>query len=194
MVNAASDVERAPAGVAVAPDGALRAAGRGARVVGAPLEQPGDLLGLQRRVLPEEERGGGRDLRRGERRPDRVAELVGPQSEYGRSAHPGRRLDELPRNRREDRVARRGDVVVDRVAVRVVGHRAVLAHGADADHVRQRRRVVRELPRRRRRLRPVSDRCDHDDALRVRVLDSRLLERRVRVELRVRADRARRRG
>ena len=77
----------------------------------------------------------------------------------------------------------RGEVVVDRVAIRVVGHRAVLADRADADHVRQRGGVVREVPRRRRRLRAVPDRRDDDDALRVRVLDRRLLERRVRVEL-----------
>ena len=94
-------------------------------------------------------------------------------------------LDEVPRHRREHRVARSRQVVVDRVAVRVRGHRAVAADRADADHVWQRGGVMREPPRRRGRLRTVSDRGNHDDALRVGVLDRRLLERRVRVELRV---------
>ena len=95
------------------------------------------------------------------------------------------RVDQVARDRREDRVAGRGDVVVDRVAVRVVGDRAVLLQRADADHVRQRRRVVRVRPRRLRRLRPVADGSDDHRALRVRVVDRRLLERRVRVDPRV---------
>ena len=94
-------------------------------------------------------------------------------------------VDEGLRDRREDVVAGCGEVVVDRVAVRVGRHRAVAANGADADHVRQGRGIVREAPRRRGRLRPVSDRGDDHDALRVGVFDRGLLERRIRVELRV---------
>ena len=168
------------------PDRAHGAAGRGVRVVGASLEQPRDLLGAQGRVLPEQERGRGRHLRRRERRADRVAELERPAVgvRMAGAGHRGR-VDELERDRREDRVARSGEVVVDRVAVRVVGHRAVLPDRADADHVRQRRRIVREVPRRRGRLRAVADRRHDDGALRVGVLDGGLLERRVGVEARV---------
>ena len=118
----------------------------------------------------------------------------GPQSEYGTSAQPASSLDEVGRDRREDLVARRGEVVVDGVAVRVVRHRAVLAHRADADHVRQRRGIVREAPRRRGRLRPVA----RPPRRRPRLSSTRTRRPPARAASRCRApgraDRARRRG
>src|SRR5256884_4605106 len=54
--------------------------------------------------------------------------------------------------RSEDLLAGRGDVVVDRIPVREQRHRAVAGERADAEHVRERSRVARVRPRRRRGL------------------------------------------
>ena len=87
--------------------------------------------------------------------------------------------------RREDRRPGAARSLYTRVAVRVVGDRPVLAERAHAEHVWKRRRVVGERPRRRGRLRRRSHGGDDDRAVRIRVLDSGLLERRVRVKARV---------
>ena len=184
QVERCCDVQITPAGERVAPDRALGAAARGVRVGRRALEDPLDLRRRQRRVDAEQERGGRGDLRGRERRADPVPELA--RAAVG-VRHPGaardRVVDEIARNRREDRPARGGEVDVLGIAVGVGGHGAVLADRADAEDVRQRRRVVRVGPRRLRRLRAVPDGRDDEDALRVGVLDRCLLGGRVGVEL-----------
>ena len=77
------------------PTGHIAAAGRRVGVVGAPLEQPRDLLGAEHRILAEQQRRRGRDLRSRERRADRVPELerpavrVRPVEAAGRRVRPG---------------------------------------------------------------------------------------------------------
>ena len=112
---------------------------------------------------PEQQRRGSRHLRRGERGADRVAELERPAVGVRVPCTAGAAVDQVRGNRREDPVPRRREVVVDGVPVRVVGHRAVAPHRADADHMGQRRRIVGEAPRCRGGLRPVPDGCDDDD-------------------------------
>ena len=168
----------------IAAGRARTATGDRRRVVGAALDEVPDLVGGQRRVDSEQERGGCAHLRRGERRADRVAELERPAVgvRVGAARVVG---DEVRRDRREHVVARRGDVDVHRVAVRVVRDGSVATHSRDADHVRERSGIRRVPPRCRRRLRAVPDRRDDDGAFRVRVLDGGALERRVGVERRV---------
>ena len=93
------------------------------------------------------ERRRGRDLRRRERRADRVAELGRAAVRVGPVGAPA--VDEALRDRREDVVAGRGEVDEDRR--RDSSTRAPSRPGGsrDADHVRQRRRVVGVRPRRR---------------------------------------------
>ena len=178
-------VEAAPARVHVAPDRALHATGCAGDVIRASLEQPRDLVRGELRIHAEQQRRRRRDLRRRERRPDRIAKLERPAV----GVRPVRALRgrdcELPRNRGEDVLAGSGDVVEHGVTIREGRDRPVLTESADADHVWQRSGIVREVPRRRRRLRPVPDGGDDEHALRVRILDRRLFERRIRVELRV---------
>src|SRR5581483_6755779 len=62
-----------------------------------------------------------------------------------------RAVDQVSRDRREQADAGGGDVDVLRVPIRERRYAAEAADRADADHVRQRRRVVGEPPGRRRR-------------------------------------------
>src|SRR5207244_10821798 len=85
-----------------------------------------------------------------------------------------------------DALAGRGDVVVERVAVRELRHAAGVREGADADHVGQRRRVARVRPGRRVRLVGVAD-GGNEDGSALRGVGNRVrLLARVRVALGVR--------
>ena len=162
----------------------MAAACRGVDVVGRPLEQRHDLLRPQVRPNAENERGRGRYLRRGERRP--LGTEVGGRAARVALIGAGRVVGgERARERREDPLSRCGDVDVEGVAVREGRDGAVPRQGADAQDVGQGRRVVRIGPGRARRLRAVPDRGDDDSAFAERVLHRRLLERRVRVAARV---------
>ena len=104
---------------------------------------------------------------------------------YPWSAHAGALAGQRARERREDVLARGRDVVVDGVAVRERRRRAAPRQRAHPEHVRERRRVAREAPRRPGRLVRVADGGDDDGAVLHRVRDRLLLEPRVRVAARV---------
>ena len=134
------------------------------------LEQCRHLVGGQLGVRREEERRGGGDLRRREGGALGPPEVVGPAVRVaGVEAVVVRR--QRPRDRREDVLTGRGEVVVDDVAVGEERHRAVAGERAHADHVRERRRVARVRPRRRRRLVGVADGRDDHGAVPNGVLD-----------------------
>ena len=82
-----------------------------------------------------------------------------------------------PGQRREQLVARGGEVVVDRIAVREARHGAVTRERAHAEDVRQSRRIARVAPRHLGRVVAVPDGRDDDHALADRVLDRAGLER-----------------
>ena len=116
--SAAATSSAAPPRERVAPLCADPAAVLRIHVDGRPLEQPRDLVGRQLRVGADEERGGGRDLRRRERRTDPALELERPaarvrrrrRSRVGsrRSGSAGRSRRSRPPAPRGRRTARRG--------------------------------------------------------------------------------------
>ena len=174
------DVEPAPPGVGVAAVGA-RAAGVRRQVDGRRLEDLRDLLRPKRGMQAQEHRGSGAHLRRRERGPLRLAILLGPAARVPLLAARREASRERPGKDREDVQARRGDVVVDPVAVRERRDPARVGRRADPENVRQRCRVARVVPRARRCLVRVPDGSDHDDAVRDGVGDGVRLEPRVRV-------------
>ena len=93
------------------------------------------------------------------------------------------RVDRRQRARqgRVDLLARRGDVVVDAVAVGELRHVAGRSERAHADDVGERRRIAREGPGRLRRLVRVADSRDEHRAAADRVVDRARLDLRERV-------------
>ena len=170
--------ESRPAGQAAQPLAGVRV-GRGA------LEQPLDLAGGQARVLAEQQRRGSRSpAARRTRCRSRPGTRTARRSSTATPVQPA--IDASTRLRGiVEKIGPPGAAMSTkrRVAIRVVGDRAGLADGADAEHVRQRGGIVGVLPGRPRRLRPVADRRDDERALRVRVLDGLLLVGREGVEL-----------
>src|SRR5205085_3421084 len=102
------DVEPPPARERVAEERTAAAAGGRVHVVGGVLEEGRDLVAGQLGVGREEERRGGRDLRRREGGALRPPEVVRPAvgiADVGAAAVGGQRA----RDRREDVLARGGD-------------------------------------------------------------------------------------
>ena len=110
---------------------------------------------------------------------------IGPQSEYPLGRQPGRESRQRERQRGEDRLARRSDVVVPDVTVREIRDGPVASERADADDVRQRRRIAGVAPRLGRRAVRVPDRRHDEHAPVHRILDGRGLEARIRVLARI---------
>ena len=146
-----------------------------------PRQQLRHLLGPQ--VGPDREQNRRRraHLRRRERRALALAEVVGRAARVALLRAVLRLRREGSREGREDAHARRGDVVVDLVAVREDGDGAVPRERADAEHVRQRRRIARVRPRPWRRVGVVPDRGHDHDAPAVGPADRLRLERRERI-------------
>ena len=181
LLECGVDVEPAPAGECVPLGGAAGAAGGAVDVVRRPRQQLGHLLGAQ--VGPDREQNGcgSAHLRRRERRALALAEVVGRAARVallravlglgGEGAWEGR----------EDADAGRGDVVVDLVPVREDGNRPIPCERADAEHMRQRRRVARVRPGPGRRIGVVPDRSHDHGTPAVRPAERLRLERRERI-------------
>ena len=119
------------------------------------------MVGSQARLEREQHGGGGGDLRRGKRGAVGAAVLLGPAARVALFQAGRVRPRQRAWEQREHVLPRRGDVDVDVVPVREARHVARPAVGADAEHVRQRRRVAGEPPGLGRRVSAVSDRGHH---------------------------------
>src|SRR5581483_543717 len=102
----------------------------GVRVGRRPLEDGGHLVGGERGLDGEQHRRGGGHLGRGEGGALGRAVLLGAAARVALLRAPRVLGGELPRQRGQDRLARSGDVVEDRVAVREGRRRAVLGERA----------------------------------------------------------------
>ena len=134
-------------------------------------------------ALADQDGGGRGHKRRGERRAARAAgaELPGAGGVAPQRAA-GARL--TPREGREDLHPGRGEIDERPVAVGEVRRPVGLVERAHADHVRERGRPARVVLRAAEGS-AVPGRGDDDDAALRRVVDRRVLERRVRVAARV---------